>query len=184
MHETSLNRSIKDYLTGQDVEETTYEGMRQGLAKLLIEEKGYPREAVRSRLLISFEINGGQFTRTMDFGVFFGNQAALLIIFCPGEVSTFAREALAGARLFDPPFPLVCVTDTTKAQLLCVEDGKILAEGYQAIPAWEELSALVEKHPPAELSPERRAKEQRLFYTYSAFMSCCSTGCEVKGQKT
>ena len=40
MHEVSLGQSIQDYLTGENLDMTTYEDLRQGLARLLVEEKG------------------------------------------------------------------------------------------------------------------------------------------------
>ncbi|MDY7001579.1 MAG: type I restriction endonuclease subunit R, partial [Thermodesulfobacteriota bacterium] len=49
MHETSFNRTIRDYLTGEDLDETTYEEFRQALAKMLVEERGYPKDRLKSK---------------------------------------------------------------------------------------------------------------------------------------
>ena len=41
MHEVSLGGVIADYLTGEQLERTTYEDLRQALAKFLVEERGF-----------------------------------------------------------------------------------------------------------------------------------------------
>jgi hypothetical protein len=177
MHEISLGRTIRDYITGEELEETTYEEFRQGLARLLVEEKGYPRENVRPRITIGFTVDGKAWERVMDLGVFEGEKPLLLLIFCAGEVDTYVREAVAGARLHEPPFPLVLVTDTKEARLASVREGSILARGFYALPVWEKLLDLAGEHPAPKIEEAKRQQEERLFYAYSAYHSCCGTVC-------
>lgn len=54
MHETSLGSVLRDYLTGESIDETTYEEFRQALARLLVEEKGYPRERLRPKVPLNY----------------------------------------------------------------------------------------------------------------------------------
>lgn len=54
MHETSLGETLRDYLTGESIEATTYEDLRQALARLLVEGLGYPAERVVPRLAVRF----------------------------------------------------------------------------------------------------------------------------------
>jgi hypothetical protein len=177
MHETSLGRTIRDYLTGEDLEETTYEEFRQALARLLVEEKGYPRENIRPRLPIRFEVDGKPWSRIMDLGVFEGDRPLLLLVFSAGEVDTYVREAVSGARLHNPPFPLTLVTDTKDARLASAADGAILARGFHALPHWERLLELAGTYPAPELDSVKRSREERLFYAYSAYHSCCGAEC-------
>jgi hypothetical protein len=177
MHEINLGRTIRDYLTGEEIEETTYEEFRQGLARLLVEEKGYPKEALRPRIKVSFHVDGTSKSRVMDLGISQGERPLMLLLFSAGEVDTYVREAVAGARLHEPPFPLVLVTDTRDARLASARDGSILARGFHALPPWERLLELVEEHPAPMLDPVKRQKEERLFYAYSAYHSCCGSEC-------
>lgn len=55
MHEVSLGATLRDYLTGQDVDHTTYEDLRQALARLLVEELGHPRALVEPRVRVWFD---------------------------------------------------------------------------------------------------------------------------------
>ncbi|MFP4071228.1 MAG: type I restriction endonuclease subunit R [Desulfovibrionales bacterium] len=180
MHEVSLGKTIQDYLTGEMMEETTYEELRQGIARVLVEEKGFAREDVRPRLELHLQIDDNPVVGRLDFGVFEGKKPLLLLLFCPGEVGTFLREGLAAARLLDPPFPLVAVTDTREAILAASADGQVLAQGYQALPSKEHAQELAREHGPPALSNEQRAKEARLFYAYTGYHSCCTAGCQAK----
>ena len=56
MHEVSLGATLRDYLTGQDVDHTTYEDLRQALARLLVEELGHPRGLVEPRVRVRFDV--------------------------------------------------------------------------------------------------------------------------------
>ncbi len=56
MHEVSLGQSIRDYLTGEQVDATTYEDLRQALARLLVEERGYPATALCPRVEVRFAL--------------------------------------------------------------------------------------------------------------------------------
>ena len=56
MHEVSLGATLRDYLTGQDVDHTTYEDLRQALARLLVEELGHPLGLVEPRVRVRFDV--------------------------------------------------------------------------------------------------------------------------------
>ncbi len=177
MHEVSLGGTIRDYLTGDDVERTTYEDLRQALARVLVEERGYPASAIRPRVGVHFPVadGGEEYCRTVDLAV---HDAAgvpiLLLLFCPGQVNTYRRESLAAARLFPGgPVPLVVVTDTRDAILVGVEENALLGDGMRAIPTWDWLAQLVREHPARPLSAERIAGERRILHTYSEFIKTC-----------
>ncbi|MDP3429006.1 MAG: type I restriction enzyme HsdR N-terminal domain-containing protein, partial [Desulfomicrobium sp.] len=134
MHEVSLNRVITDYLTGQEIMDTTYEDLRQALAKLLVEDRKYPREFIRSKYELAFSVNGEPHSVAIDLAVFSEQSEPLLaLFFCPGEVGTFVRESLAAARIHLPaPFPLVLVTDSMELHLVETKSGELLGQGFNA----------------------------------------------------
>ncbi|PTN37190.1 type I restriction enzyme HsdR N-terminal domain-containing protein [Desulfonatronum sp. SC1] len=180
MHEVSLDQSIQDYLTGENLEMTTYEDLRQGLARLLVEEKGYPKDNLSPRVAIQFHVDDKPFSRNVDILVRDGQgRPALALLFCSGTPETYTREAMYAARLLpDGPAPLVIVTDSKDAKLLSAASGKVLADGFVAIPSWEELQNLLAEHPAPDLDPARLAREQRVFYMYSGFLEgCCGQEC-------
>jgi len=177
MHEVSLGGALRDYLTGEQVEATTYEDVRQALAKLLVEEKRFPKTALKAKIGIRFPIDGTDFTRMIDLAAYAeGSSPLLLVIFCSGEPGSYRRESLAAARLHPvSPAPLVLVTDTKEAYLYATATGEELGHGMRAVPAWDELLALAAAHPAPAPGPDQIDKERRILYAYSELLEGC--GC-------
>lgn len=181
MHETSLGRTIRDYLTGEQRQETSYESFRQALARMMVEELGYPRERLSPRVGVHFPVDGKDYCRVADLVVrdAQGN-ARLLIFFAAGQPGSFDREAVAAARLFNEgPAPLVAVTNTEDGVLLEAASGSILETGMRSLPRHDELDALCAAHPAPSLDEAALERERRILYTYSEFIygSCCHTVC-------
>ncbi len=189
MHDISLGHVINDYLTGEAVEATTYEDLRQALARVLVEEKGYPRESLTPRVPVRARVEGRHYTRVVDLLARDAEGAPLLMaLFAPGEVTTYEREALAAARLLEPtPAPLVVVTDSKEATLLAVGGGACgerLARGANALPAWAHAVDLAASHPPPVLDERRRILESRILFAYSeSLYDCCGgAACAAEGR--
>lgn len=175
MHESSLGQVITDYLTGREIEETTYEEFRQALARMLVEEKGYPRERLLGKAELRFPVDGRDYVRVVDLAVHDeAGRPVLCLFFCSGMVASYHREAVAGARLYPGgPAPFAAVTDTKDAVLLSAADGSVLKEGMSALPVYDHLLELARKHPVEPLSGDRLEKERRILYTYSEFLTGC-----------
>jgi hypothetical protein len=184
MHEESLGTVIRDYLTGEELVETSYEEFRQGLARLLVEERGYPRERLTPKVGVCFPAQGSQYTRMVDLAATDETGRVLLfIIFCSGEPGSYRREALAAARVYDQgPAPLALVTDTREALLLDVASGREIGRGMCAVPRYEALAALAGPLPP--LSAEALDREQRILFAYSELLAdgCCQGACRPKAR--
>lgn len=187
MHETSLNQTLCDYLTGEEIEETTYEDCRQAMARLLVEERGYPAEQLRPKVGINFPIDGKNYCRVADL-VAYGEDGKplLLLFFTAGQPGTFDREIVAAARLIEGgPAPLAAATDTSVAVLHETATGRLVDSGVdQAIPRWDYLQQLVEEYPAPVLDEAKLERERRILFTYSEFIygSCCFT-CPPKPSK-
>ncbi len=181
MHETSLKQTIRDYLTGEDLEETSYESFRQALAKMMVEELGYPRESLSPRVGVRFPVDGKDYCRVADLVARDGQgRALLLVFFAAGQPGSFDREAVAAARLFNEgPVGLAVVTNTEDGVLMEAAKGHVLETGIRALPRYDELVALAEVHPAPVLTEAQLELEGRILYTYSEFIygSCCHTVC-------
>lgn len=181
MHEISLGGTVHDYLSGNEVPNTTYEDVRQALARMLVEEKGYPREQLRSKVAISFPIHDrGEdktYTRVVDIVAYDAHGRPLLVlIFCSGGPSSYDRETVAAARLIENgPAPLALVTDTQDAVLLDVRSGETIRRGLPAVLDWDELVAEAAQRNPEPLTGKRLEGERRILYTYSEILAGCCT---------
>lgn len=172
MHEVSLGGMITDYLTGEELEETTFEEFRQGLAKFLVEERGYPKERIRPKVMFEYEIDGEKYGRLIDMMVEDDERhPILLVLFCPGEIGSYEREAVGLARLVEGgPVPYVLVSDSIGASLMSCVQGECLKTGMEAVPEWEELVRMASNVDRSPMPPERREKELRIFHTYNGFL--------------
>ncbi|MCL2463189.1 MAG: type I restriction enzyme HsdR N-terminal domain-containing protein [Defluviitaleaceae bacterium] len=185
MHEESLGTVIRDYLTGEELVETSYEQFRQALARMLAEEHGYPKEKLVPKVGVCIPVDGRQYTRMVDL-VALGPDGTplLLIIFSSGEPGSYLRESLAAARLYVPPVPLTLVTDTKTAYLAATSSGEVLGSGMRAIPHYSELPGLARTHPALALSAAHADRERRILYAYSEMLSggCCQGACRPKAR--
>lgn len=187
MHEESYGVVIRDYLTGEEIEETSYEAFRQALARMLVTERGYPRQRIEPKAGVCVAIDGRDYTRMVDFVVRDEAGAALLVvIFCSGEVGSYVRETLAASRLLAPaPAPLAVVTDTREALLLEVATGATLDTGGRAIPRYERLVEMAAAAPAPRADEEALSRERRILYAYSELLSggCCQAACRPKARR-
>lgn len=179
MHEVSLNQVITDYLSGHEIDLTTYEDIRQAIAKLLVEEKHYPPENIKSKYELELDLDGNKYTIIIDFVVYYEGRPILILSFCPGAVSTFITQNLCLARIFPGhAVPFVIVTDSKDAALMNVAQKKELCRGYHCIPYWDDLINLAKDAKPITISDERKDKDKRVAYAMFALSdSCCSTQC-------
>lgn len=179
MHEVSLNQTIIDYLSGQKIESTTYEDLRQSLARILVEEKNYPPENIKSRFQFDISLNDKNYAIVIDFVIYYKNKPVLILGFCPGAVSTYITQYLCLARIFpDSPVPYVIVTDTNDAALVNVGLKKEICRGFACIPVWDEMLKMVEETDPVIVSRERIEKDKRIAYAMFALSdTCCTSTC-------
>jgi hypothetical protein len=184
MHEISLGGTIRDYLSGEEVPSTTYEEVRQALARLMVEELGYPADRLKAKVGVRFPVTweegAPEYCRMADL-VAYGDDGRplLVVIFCSGLPGTYDRETVAAARLIPGgPAPLAVSTDTRDAVLLSVPDGQTLAQGPRALPRYDDLPGLCRDRFMEPLSGERLLRERRILYAYSEMLtSCCEGTC-------
>ncbi|WP_316899860.1 type I restriction enzyme HsdR N-terminal domain-containing protein [Pseudodesulfovibrio indicus] len=179
MHETSLGGTLRDYLTGEEIDETTFEEFRQLLARLLVEEKGYPKDRLKAKVPLKYCVEGEEYERIIDLVLYDGDgRPQFIVMFCAGEVATFERETVCAARLVDGgPVAYALVTDTMDATLLDVRTGDELARGMNAVPEYGRLMEMVEAARITPLTEEQREKQTRVFHAYCGFV--CGDHCEV-----
>jgi hypothetical protein len=183
MHEVSLGGMLTDYLTGQTVDETTYEEFRQALARFLVEEKGYPKDGLKAKVPLLFAIDGEETGRHIDLVAYdAAGRPVALVIFCAGDVGSFERETVSCARLFPGgPVPVAIASDSIGASILDTKSGECVATGVRRIPTWQEALAIDAATERIPLSEERRRKEERILHAYNGFLygTCCSESCRV-----
>jgi len=144
---------------------------------LLLEKKGYLPGDVRKN--VSFEVKLGQEMTysSVDFLVSIDNRKAMVIKCASGSLTSRERQAVAAARVIDsPPVPLAVVADPVNAEVLDVATGKVMGEGFGAIPIREQIADMLAGMDIKTLSPERIEKEKRILLAFDAIKCCVPKG--------
>lgn len=183
MHETSLGGTLRDYLTGEEIDETTFEEFRQALARFLVEEKGYPKAQLKAKVPLTYCVEGEEFERPLDLVVYdTAGNPIFVVIFCAGEVGSFERETVCAGRLIEGgPVAYALVSDSMDASLLDVRTGDVVARSMNAVPEFKELITMVNDADIVPLTDEQKEKQTRVFHTYCGFIygTCCSESCKL-----
>ncbi|MBG0789104.1 MAG: type I restriction enzyme HsdR N-terminal domain-containing protein [Desulfovibrionaceae bacterium] len=183
MHESSLGGTLRDYLSGEEIDETTFEEFRQLLARFLVEEKGYPKDRLQAKVPLKYCVDGEEYERPIDYVLYDEEgRPVFIIMFCAGDVATFERETVCAARLVEGgPVPYALVTDTMDASLMDVQSGERTARSMEAVPDYDRLLEMIASSDMRPLTDEQREKQTRVFHTYCGFIygTCCSESCSL-----
>ena len=96
-----------------------------------------------------------------------------------GSLSSRERQAVAAARLLDsPPVPIAVVADPTTAEVLDVMTGKVIGEGFGAIPVKDQILTVISEKKLIPLSPERIEKEKRILLAFDAIRCSVPQGAD------
>lgn len=173
---------ITDFITGREITDTDDERLRQGIAQMLVNSKGYAKEDIDARKRFSVDIEGRTVFSLVDFVIRVEGKSLIVIKYGPGSLVTRERPALAIARVLEPyQIPLTVVTNGIDAELLDTATGSVLATGLDSIP--DRQSALEKYHaarakklPEKQLDAERRILSAYDFMEHS--LECDDDWCE------
>jgi hypothetical protein len=144
---------------------------------LLVEKKGYLPEDIEKRVV--FEVKLGQETTysSVDFLISIAGKKAMVIKCAAGSLSSRERQALAAARVIgSTPVPVAVVADPVNAEVIDVATGKVVGEGFGAIPIRDRIIQLISEYSFTPLSPERLEKEKRILLAFDAIRCCVPQG--------
>jgi hypothetical protein len=150
---------------------------RKMIAYLLREKKGYRPEDVRKGM--AFEVTLGQevFWSSADFIVSVEGKMGMIIKCAAGSLDSRERQAVAAARVIaSPPVPVAVVADPATAVVLEVAGGKVIGEGFGAIPTKEQLRAILSEKMTQPLDARRLEKEKRILLAFDAIKCCVPRG--------
>jgi hypothetical protein len=101
-----------------------------------------------------------------------------MIIKCAaGSLDSRERQAVASARVIaSPPLPVAVVADPVSAEVLDVASGKVIGEGFGAIPTREQLDGILNENAMNPLDGKRLEKEKRILLAFDAIKCCVPQG--------
>ncbi|MGD9947232.1 MAG: type I restriction enzyme HsdR N-terminal domain-containing protein [Desulfobulbus sp.] len=170
---------LEDFLTGDILPDTDDERVRQGLARLLVEQLGYAKEALEPRLSIVSEYTNRVVT-TIEFTVSIGGKRLFILRYGPGSLVTREKAAIAAARILDPEYriPLAIVTNGRDAELLETAHGKVLATGMECIPSKQQAEKYRKQYAFEPFSdPDKRDQALRILNVFDLEVCCFGNSC-------
>jgi hypothetical protein len=137
--------TLKDFLTGEELTDTDDERIRQDLARMMVEEKGFARSQIESRLKIETLFSKSFVTSSIELTLKIKGRQVLILRYGPGSLVSRERAAIAAARVLNPDYriPFAVVTNGRNAELLDTRTGKILGYGLDSIPESSSIEGLL-----------------------------------------
>jgi hypothetical protein len=166
----SRDVKIRDILEQeiQDGEDLANEA-RKMIGYLLREKKGYGPDDVRKGAAFEVMLGRESFWSTADFIVSVDGRTGMIIKCAAGSLNSRERQAVAAARVIaSPPVPVAVVADPVTAEVLDVASGKVIGEGFGAIPTKDQLCAILAEGLPRTVDPKRLEKEKRILLAFDA----------------
>jgi hypothetical protein len=152
---------------------------RKTIEYLLIEKKGYLRSEVQKNVVFDVALEKETVCSSVDFLVTVGQKKAMAVKCSSGSLSSRERQAVAAARLLDsPPVPIAVVADPVNAEVLDAITGRVIGEGFGAIPLREQLVEMLAEKELKALSPERLEKEKRILLAFDSIRCSVPQGAE------
>ncbi|MDI6797710.1 MAG: type I restriction enzyme HsdR N-terminal domain-containing protein, partial [Desulfatibacillaceae bacterium] len=162
--------NIIDFVTGKAIPNIGAEENRQAVERILVEEKGFPKSALKIDFPIEFSVGGAPHVSAINIMVFAKNCRPLMAVKCAaGSLGSYEREAVSAARLAaDPPVGLALVSDGKNATMLETQKGRVVSNNWQEIPDFEHSDKWLLQYKTPPLSPKRLDQERLIFRTYDA----------------
>lgn len=175
---SSREAKIRDILEQevQDGEDLANDA-RKMIGYLLRDKKGYGQANVRQGL--AFEVVLGHETvwSSADFLVSVNGNMGMIIKCAAGSLDSRERQAVAAARVIaSPPLPVAVVADPVTAIVIDVASGKVIGEGFGAIPTREQLEVMMKENAARPLDAVRQEKEKRILLAFDAIKCCVPRG--------
>ena len=158
---------LTDFISGKTLIDTLDERARQKIARFLVEQKGYSKEDIEPRRMISLTLDEDRGEVKVDFIIRLGKKAFAVIMFGPGSVVTRERSTLAVARLVESyVVPYAVVTNGKEAEILESTSGTVISQGLDSIPTRPEAMKTMETLAFETIPKERREKEKRILFAF------------------
>lgn len=175
VHHHLIYGSLEDCLTGQILQDTDDERIRQSLFQMMMVEKGYSPQELRARVCIETEFKHHRVVSMIDLVVSVSGKEFMVLRYGPGSLTSRHRSAIAAARIIrdDYQLPFAVVTNGKDAEVLDTISGNVLGDGVDFIPSalWaaEHFEQFVFRDPPVG---KQKEYERRILNAFDVD-GCC-----------
>ena len=182
MEDEPVQREKKIFaILEQEVEDGAHlaAAARKMMSFLLLEKKGYAAEEVERNVVFTLTLGAETAHSSVDFLVTLEGKKAMVIKCSAGSLDSRERQAVAAARLLAaPPVPFAVVADPEHAEFLDTATGKVIGEGFGAVPVRDELLKRLVGIDPKPLAAERIEKEKRILLAFDSIRCSVPQGAD------
>jgi len=165
--------TLNDFLTGETLEDSHDERYRQKLARLLVENKGYSKDEIKSRCALPVKAGSHRAIIKVDFKIVLSDRTCMIVKYGPGSLVTRQRPVLAASRLLESyQIPIAVVTNGEDADVMDGSSGKVIYSGLEAIPSKTQLLQYVAYTDFAPIPAKRAEMESRIVYAFEIDGAC------------
>ncbi len=171
-----------DFITGQVIADTHDERIRQAIAKLLVEMKGFHKDDILVRQTLPVTVDHKTGFVLVDFAIKMRDKIFMIIVYGPGSIVTRQRPTLAAARLLeDYVIPFAVITNGKDAVIMEAAAGKIIGEGLDAILDRQQLIEKTKHVSFQTISDRQREKEKRILFAMEVLthQECSEYSCSL-----
>jgi hypothetical protein len=164
---------VEDFITGRTITDTHDERLRQKIARLLVEQKGYSKSDISPNFQLTVTVDGKCAKVPVTYVVAAGDRAAMIVHYGPGSLVTRHRPAIAMGRLVEIyQVPVVVVTNGVDADILDGGTGNVTAKGLTGIPQKQLLINDVLTRKWKRISSDQAQREARIIMAYEVNDRC------------
>ncbi|HEY6010231.1 MAG TPA: hypothetical protein VIX18_02080 [Nitrospirota bacterium] len=144
---------------------------------MLLGEKGYEPADIQKNVVFNVVLGQETATSHVDFLVSVDNRSAMVVKCASGSLSSRERQVVAAARVIgDVPVPVAVVMDPMSALVLDGVTGKVIGEGFVAIPTKVQLTAMLVGKDIKPLPSDKKEREKRILLAFDAIRCCIPQG--------
>lgn len=169
---------LRDYVTGEELDDTLDERYRQKIERYLVTEKGFAKKELIPRQPLIIRAGSRRARMSVDLLIRVADRICGIVYYGPGSLVTRHRPALAASRLVAPyQVPLVVVTNGEDADILAGASGSLISKGFSGLPSREAVARDWAAGVLAPLSSKQLEMEQRILYAFEVDGRCpCDDG--------
>jgi len=159
---------IRDFITGQEIDNAGSEVSRQIFEKFLVETKGFRKQEIRVDEPLVVQFKGQDYVSSIDLIVSCGTRPFMAVTCVAGSIGSYEREILAGARLVHEfQIPFAVSTDGRNAVIMDTISGKTIGHGLDAIPSRQEAQSRMASIRQTVYDPEKRKLEMIIYRSFN-----------------
>jgi hypothetical protein len=168
---------MEEYMAGLQLTQ-----VQKGMVEFLISRKGYAEQDLEVNQDFTVELPECSFVVRVDIIVKIEGKRLFTVKCAMSSIESWERHSVALGRVADVyQIPYAVITDGVDARMVATADGKLVAQGLDAVPLRQEAERMLGETTFNTYPSEKVEKEKRILYAFEA-IKCSNTQGQGDGQ--